>query len=508
MRRLNIYFTSDTHGYLNPVDYSTGEKKVTGLIDCMGQFHKDGNTLILDGGDTIQGSPFLTYLSQGPDASLVGRLMNLGQYDYVTLGNHDFNYGPEYLETYLDALEAKCLCANVTDRTGKLPLIPYEIRTMENGLRVGIIGVCTDFVNIWEKPENLEHVKVNPVREILDQIAGEVRSQCDLMVGLYHGGIECDLDSEEILSDSRENIAYEICRDFEFDLLCTGHQHMPVASRTYHGTHIVQTPQNAEGYCHITIEETEKTDMEVVNKFHVEQDKISGNQRFKITSELCQPVDEPLQSAVELLADKEHEVQSWLDMPKGHFEQSMMPDTKINMARHGTPIADFFNAVQLKYSGADISCTSLANDIKGFGQDVTIRDIVSTYRYLNTLVVLEVTGEILRAALERCGEYFQVEADGSVRVSDEFLKPKVEHYNFDFFAGIDYKFDVTRPVRDRVVLLQYKGKDVQPQDKFTLCMNNYRASGTGGYEMFRGCPVVREILTDMVELTTNYLEGR
>ncbi len=64
----------------------------------------------------------------------------------------------------------------------------------------------------------------------------------------------------------------------------------------------------------------------------------------------------------------------------------------------------------------------------------------------------EVDETVMKKALERCAEYFTVE-NGKVRVSDVFLKPKVEHYNYDFFAGISCEFDLRRPVGDRVTKL-------------------------------------------------------
>ncbi|MBE5961336.1 MAG: bifunctional metallophosphatase/5'-nucleotidase [Lachnospiraceae bacterium] len=484
-KTLKIYFTSDMHGYFSPIDYATGEYKDTGLVNCMMGFQKDGNTLILDGGDTIQGSPFSTYVqNEVKDASIFANVMNLAGYDYVTLGNHDLNYGKDYLKSYLNALDATCLCANIKDKDAECNILSSDVRVMENGLKVGLIGVCTDYVRIWEKKENLDAFDVQDVKEALTAEVNKLRAECDLLVGIYHGGFECDLATKEVLTDSRENIAYEICRDLPFDILCTGHQHMSVADENVCGTHLVQTPQHAAAY----------VKLEAV----VEDGKVS------VSSELCPAGSTSNEQAKEILAKTEQEVSVWLDTPKGHFDQPMLPDTKVNMALNGSPIADFFNEIQLYFSKADISCTSLANDIKGFGKEVTIRDIVSTYRYENTLVVLEVTGATLRQALERCGEYFAVE-DGVVKVSDAFLKPKVEHYNFDFYAGIDYAFDPERPVGKRVTFLRYQGKDVTDDQVFSLCMNNYRASGTGGYDMFKSCKVLREIQTDMVELTINYL---
>ena len=119
MKNLKIYFTSDMHGYLYPTNYIDKEPKNIGLINMINDFKKDGNTLIMDAGDTIQGSPLTYYLSgQKFNIHPIADIMNSAGYDFITLGNHDFNYGLLYLRKYLRTLNAKCLSANVVDKTG------------------------------------------------------------------------------------------------------------------------------------------------------------------------------------------------------------------------------------------------------------------------------------------------------------------------------------------------------------------------------------------------------
>ena len=178
----------------------------------------------------------------------------------------------------------------------------------------------------------------------------------------------------------------------------------------------------------------------------------------------------------------------------------MLPDTPLRMAAEGSALADLFNTVQLAASGAQLSVTSLANDAAGLPQTVRRRDILNAYPYTNTLTVLEITGAVLRRAMERSAEYFTRNADGSLRVSDCFLEPKVEHYNYDYYAGVSYVYDISRPVGERVTSMRVNGQDVREEDTFTICLNSYRASGTGGYDFYVGCPVVREIGTEMADL--------
>ena len=162
--------------------------------------------------------------------------------------------------------------------------------------------------------------------------------------------------------------------------------------------------------------------------------------------------------------------------------------------------------MQLWASGAQLSATSLANDVAGLPQVVRRRDLLIAYPYTNTLSVLQITGAILRQALERSAEYFTRNDDGSLRVSDCFLEPKVEHYNYDYYAGVSYTYDISRPVGQRVTSLNMAGTPVKAGDVFTICLNSYRASGTGGYDCYVGCPVVREIGTEMSDLLLEYFK--
>ena len=474
MSKLTIYFTSDTHGYLYPNNFASKQPRPMGLLSM--SFPKDGNTLVIDGGDTIQGSP-LTYFCKLNGRELpVAQAMNARGYDYVTLGNHDFNNGYDYLKRHLDALNAKCLCANVADLRGELPIASAAVHTLDNGLRVGLVGVVTDWVNRWEKAENLTELQVSDPFEAARKAIESL--EADVIVGIYHGGVEKDLTTGRLLSKTDENIACRLCEELHIDLLLTGHQHIPMANQQWHGTHIVQTPCNATAYVKVTLEE---------DGFH---------------SELCTVPDTcPLSDAESALWT---ELNTWLDTPIGRLSEAIWPAEKLDMAMNGSSIADFFNTVQLWASGADVSCAALGNELRGFDSSVTVRDVVASYVYSNTLVVLEVTGAVLKLALEQCARYFAVQ-DGQVRIAESFLSPKVAHYNYDYFAGIEYVFDLQKPEGERVVSLTRGGQPVQPEDKLTLVMCDYRATGAGDFDFYCDCPRVRDIQTEVSELILNYL---
>ena len=86
------------------------------------------------------------------------------------------------------------------------------------------------------------------------------------------------------------------------------------------------------------------------------------------------------------------------------------------------------------------------------------------------------------------------------------MKPKVEHYNYDYYAGVHYVFDCSRPVGHRVTELSVNGAPVAADDVFTACLSSYRASGTGGYDCYSACPVLREIGTEMSDLLLDFFK--
>lgn len=488
-KSFTIYFTSDTHGHVFPVNYAANTAEDSGLLNLACQIEKGGDALYLDGGDSLQGTPFSQYCLAHPTACAahpIAAAFNALKLDYFTLGNHDFNFGYEALKRYLCSMNAVCLCANLQDQKGELPFKAYAVHTLENGLRVGITGVVTDYVNVWEQPQNLAHLRITDALEAAGNTLALLRPQCDVCVCIYHGGFEEELATGRLLSSSSENLACKLARELKFDLLLTGHQHMAVAGVQLGGTWAVQPPANAGQYVRI-------------------EGRFDGA-RCRFSSALLPAGSSHPPQPYESLLPLEKKVQLWLDEPIGTLAQPIPPEEKLPAALQGSQVAALFNQVQLEATRADFSCTSLGNAPVGLASPVTMRGVTSAYLFSNTLVVLEVTEKALRAALERCAAYFALD-EGRPRVSDAFLLPKIEHYNYDFFAGLAYTFDLRRPVGSRVVrLARLDGSPLGP-GPFRLCTSNYRATGTGGYEALRECPVLWRGSVEMPELVARYIQS-
>lgn len=478
-KRLTIRFTSDIHGHVFPTNYRDRILRPMGALGLIG-LPKGENTLVIDGGDTLQGSPLTYFCHRQGEKSPMAEVLNAMRADYVTIGNHDLNYGYANLADYLEDLNAQCLSCNIQGTDGRLQIASWTVRVLENGWRIGLVGAATDWIRRWERPENLRNVRVEDTLESVKRAFKEVKSRSDFTVLIYHGGIERDLQTGEILSNSGENIACRICEEAPFDLLLTGHQHIPLSGARWKQTHLVQAPANATGYV-----------------------EIEWLEDGSIRSRIC-----PIEPCTDAPANVEaigRRVEQWLDSPVCRFDAPLWPQGKLEMALHGTPIANLINRVQLEASGADVSSTSLANDVRGFDREATVRDVVATYVFPNTLAILRVTGAQLKLALERSAAYFHPLPDGGLEIAEEFLRPKIAHYNYDFFYGLEYAFDLDRPVGERVVRMERNGKPIDAQEEFKLCVNSYRATGVGGYAVLAQCERVGEIQTEISEILLNYL---
>lgn len=498
-KTLHIRFTSDTHGYLYPTSYADTQDRAMGLMKLAAGFPHDGNTLIIDGGDTLQGSPLTNYYHRLPPearaaclkddahgAHPVAAVMNLAGYQFVTLGNHDFNYGVGALAAYLNDLDALCLCCNIRDRSGALPIAPYAVHALENGLRVGLVGACTHYVSRWENPTTLAELVIEEPVPACARALEAVKPLCDVTVLIYHGGFECDLTTGESLTDSHENEACRICRELDFDVVLTGHQHMRVDGQRFGHSFVVQPAYRAPHACAVTV------------TVHEDSEK-------SFAGEILPADGTPLPEAAALLAPLEARVQTWLDIPAGRLDVPLAGGDHLRQAVHGSPLANFINTVQRACSGAQISACALPNEFKGLPERVTIRDVVSTYIYANTLVVLRLDRATLKRYMERSAMYFDVGADGALRIAPSFLQPKVEHYNYDYFSGVDYTIDVRRPAGDRVTSICVDGRELAADETVSVCINSYRACGTGGYEFLTQQPVEADIQVDVADAIIEYI---
>ncbi|MCI3919074.1 bifunctional metallophosphatase/5'-nucleotidase [Paenibacillus sp. TRM 82003] len=502
-----ILETSDLHGFLLPRSYATREDvghgfaRISTIVKDVRRNHP--NTLLIDNGDCLQGTPLTYYHARvnNEPANPVIECLNELRCDAAVLGNHEFNYGLPYLRNAAEAARFPWLSANIVDQATGEPLFgtPYLVRELNNGLRIGVLGLTTSYIPNWEQPQHIDGLRfddpIDTARRWISKMKDEDR--VDIVVVSYHGGFERDPETgvpTEPLTG--ENVGYALCEQVAgIDVLLTGHQHRAIAGCSINGVCVVQPGNEGRYLGKVTL-----TAAKGIGRWTVEHSR----------SELISAADYAPDEVIEQLVEEvESLTQAWLDQPIGFVEGDMTIRSHAEVRLREHPLIEFINRVQMEASETSISNTALFDNVSpGFGERITMREIVSNYVYPNTLKVIRVSGGDIKAALEKSAEYFERDARGDVIVSPSFLTPKPQHYNYDMWEGIDYTLDISKPIGSRVTALSRDGRPLAEDERFDVVMNNYRAGGGGNFTMFQGKPVVKDIPTDMVELLADYIRDR
>jgi 2',3'-cyclic-nucleotide 2'-phosphodiesterase/3'-nucleotidase len=499
-----ILITSDIHGHIVPVDYRTNEVRHSGLAKLATIIKREREyapeLLLVDNGDLIQGTPLAYYAATAGKERLNPAIAVLNElrYDAAVLGNHEFNYGQEILRKAIQSSAFPWLSAGITKRETNEPAFgkPYIVKTMSNGMKAVLLGVTTHYIPNWENPAHLKGLSFRDALDTVKDWIARIRQEekPDLLIVSYHGGFERDLATGEAAERlTGENQAYAMCMEVEgIDVLITGHQHRFIAGEV-NGVTIIQPGLNGQAIGKISV--TLKQDHEGWT--------IVGKKAELLRADAVVAADPAI---LKLTGQLESETQAWLDQPIGRIIGDMTISDPLECRCADHPFIEFMNKVQMEATGAELSNAALLNNVsEGFGESVTRRESLANFMYPNTLTVLRLTGQDIRAGLEMTAAYFQVNEDGALGINPAYLDPKPQHYNYDMWEGIEYELDAARPIGERVIKLTRNGEPIGAEKEFDVVMNNYRAAGGGDYEMYQGKRIVREVQIDMAELAANYL---
>jgi 2',3'-cyclic-nucleotide 2'-phosphodiesterase / 3'-nucleotidase len=501
-RRVHIVVlgTTDLHGNIYPVDYYTnkpdnrGLAKVATLIKRVRK--ETRNVVLVDSGDTIQGTPLAYYHNKKnnkpPDPMMLS--MNSLNYDAMAVGNHEYNFGLKVLEKARSEAQFPWLSANTYDKgSGKTHYKPYIVKVID-GVRVGLLGLTTPGVPTWENLPNYEglefHEPLVEAKKWVPILRGKERA--DVVVIAMHMGIEEDLRTGEINPGQvqNENQAVTIAQHVPgVDVIFMGHTHRDVPSLIVNG--VLLTQANHWGR-HLA-----RADLYMQN--------YAGKWRVYARAARTIPVDEKVEADTEIVKLAEpydRETQAWLSRPIGESAAEL---SAAEARFKDTAIMDLIQRVQLEAGKADVSMAASFNPQARIANgQVTVRDIAGLYVYENTLVVLEVTGQQLKDALEHSAKYFKQYQPG--KTLEELIDEKIPAYNFDIAEGVSYEIHLRKPIGQRIEKLEFQGKPVTPTQKFRLATNNYRVNGGGGYTMYKGAPVVYRSSEEIRELIIDWVE--
>ncbi|WP_296644448.1 bifunctional metallophosphatase/5'-nucleotidase [Romboutsia sp. 13368] len=486
--KIVIYQTSDLHGYIYPTNYVNdqplGFLKIASYI--LNDEKKYDSSLKIDCGDLVQGSALTHFLSKNNiKENPIIKGLEAVNYNAYVIGNHEFNYGLNYLKNAYNQVSKKVINANIKG-------LPFETKPYEifdfNGFKIGCIGFTTVYIPNWEQEANIKNLEfLDPIKQYA-KYEKELKEKCDMIIVCYHGGFEKSLDDEMIPTEAltKENQASELLENFNsIDIILSGHQHRSFITKI-RGVICSQPMHNGQSFTKIVID----TDSKDISYELVDVSKLNDE------------IDDKLEN---IFTQIQKDLGVYLDQIIGEFDKDMRIDDIFLARLKGHPFINFLHEVQLDVSGADFSSLAVFDSAMGFSKKISVRDVLINYPYPNTLKVLEVTGRKLKEAIEKSATYFEVE-DGRIVVSKDFLVPKVQHYNYDTYGGLEYKIDLSREHYDRVVYMKKDGKGIDMDEKYTIVVNNYRASNTSIYPAYKDCKVVKEINLDMSEIILDYIQ--
>ncbi|WP_207453556.1 bifunctional metallophosphatase/5'-nucleotidase [Herbiconiux sp. SYSU D00978] len=543
---LTLMATTDTHGHVYDWDYfqnapypaasALGLSRVGAVVDAVRAEKGEEAVITVDNGDAIQGTPLTYYYGFGDGRQSVldgtvehpmAQAFDAIGYDAQVVGNHEYNYGLDMLEAYAGDLEAPLLGANVIDvATGKPYHEPYEIleRVIDGKtVQVGVLGLVTPGVRIWDKQYVEGKLEFQDMVEAAERWVPEVATRADVVVVLAHTGQGTVPDTEYDPTDLNEDVANNIATKVPgIDVLVAGHSHQDKPSTVLTnaaGEKVLITQPN---YWARSVSEVTMTLVEdAAGDFDVDWTNAPPAVKPHYGTESAAQS----QKVLDALADEHRTTVDYVNTPVADSVQEL-PATASRY--EDTAIIDFINHVQAEtveqgLEGTEYADLPVVSQASPFSRtavfpegEVTIRDIAGLYIYENTLRGVVMTGAQLKEYLEFSARYFaQVEegaafdpATGTNAVYPD--RPQgVPDYNYDALSGLDYTIDISQPVGSRIVGLSHpEGTPVEDGEEFVLAVNNYRQSGGGGFPSVAQAPLVYDELQEIRQLLIDWASAR
>jgi 2',3'-cyclic-nucleotide 2'-phosphodiesterase/3'-nucleotidase len=542
--RLTVLGTTDTHGsalnwdYFKDVEYDDsahndiGLAKISTLVTAMRKERGAHNTLVLDAGDTIQGTPLAYYYAKvdpitGGSLHPMAKAMNAIGYDAAALGNHEFNYGLDTLRAFESQLDFPLLSANSVDWATGAPIFkPYVIRTFKarggKKIKVGILGLVTPGVAIWDKANVEGQVRfLGIVEQAKVMVPRLKKAGCDLVIVSCHSGATPGSSYGDALPFP-ENASRQLAEQVAgVDAVLVGHAHVEiveelVASKVTPGKKVLLTEPLKWG----------------MRLSVMDFDLAFASGRWSLVaahSHVLNANTVPEDPEVADLVREDHAiVRTYVNSVIGTCTVAMSAAT----ARfEDTAAIDFINhvqadAVKAALVGTPEEALPVLSIAAPFNRDaaipagnVTVRDVAGLYIYDNTLLGIRFTGAEVKAYLEFSAAYFKTVTGTGPYAPDDVtgaLSPTtgttIPDYNYDIMGGLDaslaYDIDIAKPVGQRITNLTYGGQGIDPAAQFVIAINNYRQSGGGGFPGVTTAPVLYNAQVEIRQLLIDWTVGQ
>ena len=522
---VRILATTDLHTNLVNYDYyqdkpveTLGLAKTAVLIEKAKK--ENPNVLLVDNGDTIQGTPLGTYkaivdpVEKGEQHPMYAALQALG-FEAGTLGNHEFNYGLDYLNRVIETAGMPLVNANVLDpATGKFIYQPYKIieKTFTDTqgrlttVKIGVTGIVPPQILNWDKANLEGKVVVRDSVEAIRDIIPEMRKAgADITLVLSHSGI-----GDDKYEKGEENEGYQIASLPGVDAVVTGHSHAEFPSGN--GSGFYEKYPGVDG----VNGKINGTPVTMAGKYgdHLGVIDLKLNYtdgKWKVTDSKgsIRKVDTKSNVADQRVIDIAKEShQGTINYVRQQVGTTTAPITSYFSLVKDDPSVQIVNNAQLWYAKQELAGTPEANlpilsaaapfkagtrgDATAYTDipagPIAIKNVADLYLYDNVTAILKVNGAQLKEWLEMSAGQFNT-IDPNNNQPQNLVNTDYRTYNFDVIDGVTYEFDITQPNKydregklanpnaSRVRDLKYQGKEIDPNQEFIVVTNNYRSNG-------------------------------
>ena len=522
---LRIMETTDLHSNMMDFDYykdtpteKFGLVRTATLINAART--EATNSVLVDNGDIIQGSPLADYAAAKKlKTHPVYKALNTLDYTVGNLGNHEFNYGLEYLQNALKGAKFPYVNANVIDvKTHKPLFTPYLIKDIQvkdqqgnaHPLRIGYIGVVPPQIMTWDSKNLSGKVTVNDITETVRQYVPQMRKEgADVVVVIAHSGLSADP-----YRAMAENSVYYLSQVPGVDAILFGHAHAVFPSKEFAGIKGADIQKGTLNGVPAVMPGMWGDHLGVVDlvlnndggKWQVSQAKAEARPIYDAAAKKSLAAED--KKLVDILKADHDATRAFVSEPIGKSADNMY--SYLSLVQDD-PTVQVVNNAQKAYvehyiendpdlgmlpvlsAAAPFKAGGRKNDPASYVEvekgQLTFRNAADLYLYPNTLVVVKASGKEVKEWLECSAAQFNQIDPHSTKPQALINWDGFRTYNFDVIDGVNYQIDVTQPARydgecqsihpqaERIKNLTFNGKPVDPSATFLVATNNYRAYG-------------------------------
>ncbi|CED71672.1 2',3'-cyclic-nucleotide 2'-phosphodiesterase [Aliivibrio wodanis] len=472
---VTILGTSDIHGHFMPWDYASDKLNMKGSLSQIATKVKtirdqQENVILVDAGDTIQGNFVETFKDEPTDPMMLG--FNEMKYDIWVLGNHEFDFGLDVLNRSLTQFKGTSLAGNIKRKDGN-PFLPAYKIIEKNGIKIGMIGMDTPMTQVFAEGTNrLEGMTfTNPSLEV-KKVIKQIDDKVDAIVLVAHMGLdnENNIEATGVTDIANDNP--------EIDAIVAGHMHTRIDKATVNGVIITEPDKYGRALSRIDLQFEEKNgQFTLVNKDSFTY-KIKGIESDEKMEELYAPYHKRLrENANRVVAEllgvdlvPENEIKG---IPQVHIQDTGISALFQEASMHYAPLANVI-ALQIDNDMAELDVGK-----------IKAKDIAYNYQYAGgEITVYDMTGKELKTYMEWSAGYFNSVKEGDVTYSFNLDRRSSKYSTNDFFAGVTYTIDLTKPAGERIADLKFSdGKAITNTTPIRIGMNSYRMghlTKTGG----------------------------